>query len=214
MPVEFVALLPRWLILGILLGFVFAGIIGIVFVLGVLLFPDQIDRSRFRNDTSGGRKQREIRWYLRTIGEPFIEDYPLGDEVVGFYLPDRDVAITLDANTFFSVNRLGQTAVLVEHEMPITQLGTRLPFDTPPIPTARPSDTSIAESERISAAFDELGLSSSATQAEIRQAYRREIKRAHPDHGGDRSSFDRIREAYIIASQEAGTADQPTSTTS
>ena len=215
MPLELIWLLPRWFILGILLGLVFAGIIAVVFVIGVVVYPDQVDRSHFRNDTSSERKQREIRWFLRTIGEPFIEDYILGDEVVGFYLSDRNVSITLDAKTFFSVNRLGHTAVLVEHEMPITQLGARLPFDTPSIPTAQPSTRSITESERILAAFRELGLTPSASEAEIRQAYRREIKRVHPDHGGDRSSFDRVREAYVIASREAGTpVDQPTSTTS
>jgi curved DNA-binding protein len=41
-----------------------------------------------------------------------------------------------------------------------------------------------------------LGVSSASTPAEIRQAYREAVKRAHPDAGGDEHAFRQVVEAY------------------
>jgi len=41
-----------------------------------------------------------------------------------------------------------------------------------------------------------LGVSESATQDEIRRAYRRRAKVLHPDKGGDPDEFDHLRQAY------------------
>lgn len=41
-----------------------------------------------------------------------------------------------------------------------------------------------------------LGVSSASTPAEVRKAFRAAAKRAHPDSGGDESSFRQVMEAY------------------
>jgi len=48
----------------------------------------------------------------------------------------------------------------------------------------------------VSSPFDVLGLDPGADQREIERAYRERIKEAHPDHGGSREEFRRVREAY------------------
>jgi DnaJ-class molecular chaperone len=41
-----------------------------------------------------------------------------------------------------------------------------------------------------------LGLDRTATQAEIKAAYKREAMRAHPDRGGDPNRFHAVQEAF------------------
>jgi len=48
-----------------------------------------------------------------------------------------------------------------------------------------------------------LGIDPSATAEEVRSAYREQIKDVHPDHGGDRETFERVREAYAVAKERA-----------
>jgi len=36
----------------------------------------------------------------------------------------------------------------------------------------------------------------------VKAAYRERIKEVHPDHGGDRETFEAVREAYAAARQE------------
>jgi curved DNA-binding protein CbpA len=38
-----------------------------------------------------------------------------------------------------------------------------------------------------------------ATEAQIRSAYRAKVKDVHPDHGGSQDEFRRVREAYTTA---------------
>jgi len=47
-----------------------------------------------------------------------------------------------------------------------------------------------------------LGLTPSATQAEIREAYRRKAKQHHPDKGGDPDMMRALTEAYRRLSQK------------
>lgn len=44
--------------------------------------------------------------------------------------------------------------------------------------------------------YDTLGLSQDATDQQITTAYRRLVRDAHPDRGGDSDEFDKIRQAY------------------
>lgn len=46
--------------------------------------------------------------------------------------------------------------------------------------------------------YQTLGVNRSATRDEIRSAYIREAKRAHPDLGGEQSVFEEIHAAYKI----------------
>ena len=41
-----------------------------------------------------------------------------------------------------------------------------------------------------------LGVSSDATPAEVRKAFRVAAKRAHPDSGGDEGAFQQVMDAY------------------
>ncbi len=53
------------------------------------------------------------------------------------------------------------------------------------------------------AAFTTLGLSSTASAAEIKLAYRRRAMRLHPDRGGDHAAMVRLNAAYEEASEYA-----------
>lgn len=189
-----VLVLPWWLVVGVLIGLAVGMVIAGVFLIGSRLFPDDPERRTTVDGTS--RKSVEIRRYLRAIGEEFVEDYDVGDQPVAFYLPERDVAITFDARTYFRLRTTATHAVLVEHEMPSVQLGRRLPFETPDL-TANDVD------ETTTAAFALLGLPTDATETEIRSAYREKVKRVHPDQGGDREAFRRVRDAYVTARSHA-----------
>jgi hypothetical protein len=46
--------------------------------------------------------------------------------------------------------------------------------------------------------YEVLGISGSATWAEIKSAYRRLASTTHPDHGGSDEAFCRVREAFEI----------------
>jgi len=53
------------------------------------------------------------------------------------------------------------------------------------------------------AAFALLGLSTTATLAEVRLAWKRLAMTLHPDRGGDPAEFDRTKRAYELASEIA-----------
>jgi len=44
--------------------------------------------------------------------------------------------------------------------------------------------------------LEELGLDRGCTREEVMAAYRRRVKRVHPDHGGDRHRFDRLQQHF------------------
>lgn len=194
MTPAWLSVVPGWLLLGLGLGGTLALLVAAVFVVGSRRFPSDTRPTEGRS--TGDRKRRaEIRDYLRRIDEPFVEDDRIAGRRVAFHLPDRGVAITFDAKTYYALERAGLTAVLVEHELPGWQLGTRLPFETPAISRERREGRT---------AFAVLGLPPDASTEEVRAAYREQVKAVHPDHGGDRESFERIREAYTVAKERAG----------
>lgn len=184
-----VAGLPGWVSAGLALGGVLAGLIVVVFAVGTRRFPDPIRNPAAEGSAGEARRRAEIRTYLRSIREPFIEDHPVGDRTVPFYLPDRSVAVTFDAKDYFVLERAGTRAVLLEFEVPGASLDARLPFDPP---------ASDAGDRSVAAAYARLGLPPSASAADVRAAYRERAKAAHPDHGGDRETFRRLREAYTV----------------
>lgn len=203
------SVVPEWLQLGVLAGVAVAVLAAIVFAVGDRLFPSPPVRSR--GDGGESRRRAAIRSYLRGLDEPFEEDYQVDGHTVAFYLPDHGVAITFDAKVFFRLSRDGVHPVLVEHEMPVSHLGWRLPFETP-----EPEPRTSSSTERGRArwfdgesirerdwAFSALGLSPSASGDEVTAAYRELVKDTHPDHGGDAESFKRLREAYVEAKRRA-----------
>ena len=185
---EWLSLLPAWLLVGVGLGFAASLVVAGVFVVGDHLFPAPASSGPAVDGVS--RRRAEIRDYLGRIDEPYAESHPVRDETVAFYLPRRDVAITFDAKAYFRLERAGTYTVLCEHEMPGAQLGRRLPFETPAVDPA-PDVTA-----PVSAAFDRLELTPSASPDEVRSAYRERVKTVHPDHGGDPEEFRRLRDAY------------------
>lgn len=60
-----------------------------------------------------------------------------------------------------------------------------------------------AERRRVHAAFAALGLPPDADASDVQSAYRTRVKEVHPDQGGDRGQFQRVRDAYDLASQYA-----------
>ncbi|WP_331236395.1 J domain-containing protein [Natronorarus salvus] len=196
---DLIAWLPWWFIAGVLAGLCLTVLIAGVFYVGTRLYPDTPSAGPRR--TGDDRKRREIRTYLEAIGERFVEDSEIGGRVVEFYLPERDVAITFDVRTYFTVGETETDTILVEHEMRGVHLGARLPFEVPEFEFG--VEGSAEEAETIRAAYAFLGLPTDADAGEVRRAYRERIKHVHPDHGGDRETFDRVREAYEIASDHA-----------
>lgn len=56
-----------------------------------------------------------------------------------------------------------------------------------------------------------LGISSNATEQEIKRAYRAQAAKYHPDHGGDAWVFEQIRSAYEQLTGAAADATAPSS---
>ena len=215
-----VGALPGWLLAGVALGGLLALGFAAVFVVGVRAFPDP--RTRTTGPEGGERRRRaEVRRYLSSIDEPYLEDHVVAGRPTAFYLPERDVAITFDARDYFRFSRAGVRAVLLEYELPGAGLGSRLPFETPaPGPGAsagtengvtggrgprwrRRVDDAEAPETAADSAFAALGLAAGASEAAVREAYRERVKGVHPDHGGDVESFRRLREAYTVARERA-----------
>jgi hypothetical protein len=189
---------PRWVVLGVAIGFAASCVAACLFYVGTRWFPGQGgDSAGPDSGRSDERRTVEIREYLDAIDESFAEDHPVEDLTVEFYLPRRDVAITFDPRTFYRLERSRTHAVLVEHELPGVHIGSRLPFETPEV------DLGPDPEERELAPYDEafavLGLQAGASEADVRRAYREKVKEAHPDHGGDEDEFKRVREAYTAA---------------
>ncbi|MFB6122947.1 MAG: J domain-containing protein [Haloferacaceae archaeon] len=197
MSTDWLSTLPSWLVVGLAVGAVASVAIAGIFVVAGRLFPTPSTGRGPRVD-GVARRRAEIRDYLLDVGERFIEDDVVHGDAVAFYLPERDVAITFDPQAYFRIERAGTYAVLCEHEMPAAQLGRRLPFDVPERATRVDAD------DPVTSAFRALGLQPSAGVDEVKAAYRTKVKDVHPDHGGDRESFRRLREAYTTAKKHAG----------
>jgi hypothetical protein len=203
---EVLAALPKWLVDGALLGVGGSLVVAVLFYLAVTRFPDErasgeSGTSEYGTRSTEDRRREEIRHYLDAIGEQYAEGHPVAGQTVDFYLPERDVAITFDARAFYRLEPTATEPVLVEHEMPGVALGHRLPFETPDIDFG--DDEEDADVEPGVAAFAVLGLPAGAGEAEIKRAYRERVKEVHPDHGGDRDEFERVREAYATAKKYA-----------
>lgn len=198
MPTELLDSLPAWLLLGIGFGVVASALVGAVFYFGDRLFPTT-DRSGQHQHVDGSlRRHAEIRSYLNAIGEQFVENADLEGYAAAFYLPQRDVAITFDPRVFFGLEPTATHVVLCEDEMPVANLGRRLPFEVDQPEQGRsppPVDGSV------NSAFQRLGLEAGASTDEVRTAYRSEVKEAHPDRGGTEAEFKRLREAYTTAKE-------------
>lgn len=195
---------PRWVIVGLLIGLAASCVAAGLFYVGTRWFPAG-ESARNEGARGDDRRTAEIREYLDAIEESFAEDHPVEGRSVEFYLPERDVAITFDPRTFYRLERSTTHPVLVEHELPGVHLGSRLPFETPEVDLG--PDPEERELTAYDDAFDVLGLSPTASEAEIRRAYRERVKEAHPDQGGDEAEFRRVREAYATA-QEAAARDR------
>lgn len=208
MPVDALLSLPRWIYLGVLLGALLSAGIAATFVVAARIFPE--GSSAAASDagfTTETRRRVEIRRYLDAIGEGFTEDAVVHGEPVAFHLPNRGVAVTFDARTFYALESTATYAVLVEHELPGIALGTRLPFETPDVSFGKERDEGATNGDRLAqrerAAYAVLGLPAGADRDAVQRAYRERIKEVHPDHGGDKAEFERVREAYDTAKQYA-----------
>ena len=189
--------LPGPVGVGILLGLLGSLCVAALFALAHRHFPSR------RPGGSGpgeSRRRSEFRDYLRAIDEPFAEDHPVAGQSVAFYLPARDVAITFDARAYYRILGTEVEPVLVEHEMPGTVLGARLPFETPRVSA---ETAHAATTGPLAWAFEELGVAPDASAREVTRAYRQQVKETHPDQGGDEAAFRRLREAYATAKRQA-----------
>jgi hypothetical protein len=190
---------PEWLLAGVVGGVVVSLLFAGVFAVGARLFPTE-PRASARSFGGTSRRRAEIRAYLDTIDEQYAENHFVEGQEVAFYLPKRDVAITFDPRAYYRIQRSPTDPVLVEHEMPGVNLGYRLPFETPDLDLGQEDDETADPRD---AAFAVLGVPSSATLPQVKSAYREKVKEVHPDHGGDRESFRRVREAYTTAKEYA-----------
>jgi hypothetical protein len=192
---------PGWLAWGLSITAVVTVVVAAVFVVGERLFPTE-PVTPAAERSGEWKRRREIREYLRAIEEPFAEDHFVAGSHVAFYLPRRDVAVTFDAPAYFRIRNSATHVVLAEHEMPGRALGGRLPFETPnPEDLFGDQDGAEDDEQSVAEAFDTLGVSRGASDAELKTAYRERVKDAHPDHGGDQETFERVREAYAAVQQ-------------
>jgi hypothetical protein len=206
--VELLFALPRWLYLGVAAGAVMSLCVVVTFLVGGRIFfdgeTDADDRDRHSERSTEAIRRAEIREYLDRIDERFVENADVDGNRVAFFLPTRDVAVTFDARTFLALEATPTHAILAEHEMPGVALGNRLPFETPePSVDDDPTDDPDERLPPADAAYRVLGLPSGADAEAVRRAYRRRVKQAHPDHGGDEEEFRRVQEAYDTARRYA-----------
>jgi len=195
-PLESLSALPAWLIFGVVGGLGASALVGGVFYFGDRLFPPAEQTHSYSYDGTA-RRRDEIREYLRLIDEPFKENQLINGNQVAFYLPPRDVAITFNVASYFGLQSTDTYVILCEHEMPGHQIGRRLPFEVPTVTVRPPSGN------EVEAAFDQLGIDQSATEAEIKKAYRGLVKEVHPDQGGTQAEFTQVQEAYTTALNHA-----------
>ncbi|MFB6126447.1 MAG: J domain-containing protein [Halolamina sp.] len=193
---------PRWLLVGVALGVVASVVVAAVFVLGNRLFPDGGAAESTRTD-GNARRRAEIGRYFERIGEPFVRDRRFADREVAFYLPERDVAVTFDVETYFALESRDTEVVLCEYEMPASALGRRLPFEVPTVESvpAAPTDAAVTR------AFARLGVAADADAETVETAYRERVKAVHPDQGGDPEEFRAVREAYATAKDHLESVD-------
>lgn len=192
---------PRWVVVGLAIGFAASCVAACLFYVGTRWFPGS-KGARNEGESGDDRRTAEIREYLDAIEESFAEDHPVEGQSVEFYLPERDVAVTFDPRTFYRLERSATRPVLVEHELPGVHLGSRLPFETPDVDFGPEPDPE-ERFEATRTAFAVLGLPETASEAEVRRAYREKVKEAHPDQGGEEEEFRRVREAYATAREAA-----------
>ncbi|MFB6197138.1 MAG: J domain-containing protein [Halobacteriaceae archaeon] len=181
---------PSWVVTGLLIAGGLAGTSAIIFTLGMRAFPDGQSTTSERT-ASEWKRRGEIRGFLDAAGERYREDHEVSGCRTAFYLPERDVAITFDGATYYRLKESDTHAILLEHEFPGENLGSRLPFDVNIIGDASPID--------MEEAYSVLGIDHGATLSDIESAYRDRIKEVHPDQGGSADQFKRVREAYALA---------------
>ena len=194
-----IAGLPPTLVYGIALGVAGSVVVALAFVLAERLLPGTPPQRKRRTDGET-RRRAEFREYLDAIDEQYAENHFVEGQHIAFYLPKRDVAITFDARAYYRILPTATEPVLVEHEMPGSALGARLPFETPDLEFDEGEKSGI---DPLKAACAELGVQTGASVEEVKQAYRRKIKEVHPDQGGDEDEFKRVREAYTLAKKHA-----------
>lgn len=51
--------------------------------------------------------------------------------------------------------------------------------------------------------YEDLGIDATASEAEIKRAHRRRVRKTHPDAGGKREDFDRVQRAYMVLSDQS-----------
>ncbi|MFC7069211.1 J domain-containing protein [Halobaculum lipolyticum] len=206
---EWIAALPGWLVWGVVFGMLASVGVAAVFLAANRWFPDPPARSG-GPDQGSLRRKAEIRDYLRSIDERFLEDVDRDGTRVAFYLPERKVALTFDVHAYFAIRDDADSddfVILCEHEMPGRHLGRRLPFEVPEVGVDRgPSAAAAATpggATAVVSAFDTLGLPSTADEDRVERAYREKVKETHPDQGGSREAFAEVREAYATALDHA-----------
>ena len=57
--------------------------------------------------------------------------------------------------------------------------------------------------------YDDLGVTSRASDVEIRRAYRNLVTKTHPDRGGDPVAFKKIQQAYEVLSDAQKVLSSP-----
>lgn len=121
---------PHWLFLGLAYAAGAAVLATAAFALGERAFPTR-PFARSTGQSGEWRRRAEIRDYLDSIGEEYVEDGVVEGMHCAFYLPERGVAVTFDAGTYNDLQSTDTYVVFVEHEMRGHHLGQRLPFETP-----------------------------------------------------------------------------------
>ena len=185
-----------WLVLGVVVGLLASVGVAAVFYFGDRLFPDGPQSHDHQHVDGTLRRHAEIRSYLHAIGEQFVEDHKIEGLTVAFYLPQRDVVITFDPRVFFGLESTDSYVVLCEDEMPVANLGRRLPFEVEE-PTRDPTPSTADQT--VATAFEQLGLEAGASEDAVRDAYRSQVKDVHPDRGGSEAEFKQLQEAYTTA---------------
>lgn len=129
---------PEWVFIGLAYTAGATTLAIAAFALGGWEFPaNPLQGTRFGNVVGASRRRGNIRRYLDAITEPYVEDHVVHGFRCTFYLPDRDVALTLNPEAADRLRATTTYVVYCEPRMRADQLGERLPFETPSVGRGR-----------------------------------------------------------------------------
>jgi hypothetical protein len=176
----------------------------------VVYFPSQVRETRYVGDTVSGAelfvpqvsiaptRRRRFLWAAWWTAAPIREPFRKPDAYEGGARSREEAKAAAESvaqMTLFEVEPRWARAwgrILIGQAPWKTDLGPTFEH------SGRAAEVA-PEPNAVRSLWQVLGVVSTATPAEIKQAFRTQVKRVHPDHGGTPAEFMRLQQAYETA---------------